>query len=265
MTDTRVGVVVGRSPIANQNVSHSGEPIASAIDSAGGKPIVAERVGQLDDSPAFIVAVGESALRTLIPTSPAPILPIDTNTPGLDPISRDRAETVLSTLLDLHTTHDTDISRLAVTHPVIGVKGDQQADWGHALMDVTLLTTEPARISEYTVAAGSDTEILSVRADGVVVATPAGSHGYAHAAGGPHLAPETGVGAVVPVAPFATDTNHWVVSLSQLRLTVDRDEASVELLLDGRPAGTVLPTETLCLQPVGAVETIAVQQGLEKL
>lgn len=259
MTDTRVGVV-----------GDAVEPIASAIDSAGGKPLLTEHPRQLDATPAFIVAVGGPALRALVPEASAPILPVETDTPGLDPITRDRAHAVLSRLVDLFSTdrsedNTIDPQQFIVTHPVIGVEGERQANRGHALVDVALLTAEPARISEYTVIAGTDSEIMSVRADGVVVATPAGSHGYAHAAGGPRLGTETGVGAVVPIAPFSTDADHWVVSLSELQLTVDRDETSVELLLDGRRAGPVSPTETLWLRPVDTIETITVQQGLEKL
>lgn len=91
-----------------------------------------------------------------------------------------------------------------------------------AVCDCTLLTTQPARISEYAVTADGLGR-AEFRADGVVVATPLGSSGYARAAGGPRLAPETGV-AVVPIAPFAMQADN-VVATPPLSLSVERDTA----------------------------------------
>lgn len=263
MTDTRVGIV-----------GDAIEPIVDAVESAGGIPLVDDSAEQRDADPAFVIAVGDKALRSLVPDSSAPILPVETGIPGLDSLASNRARTELPGLLDLFSSDQgsdgtgagADAQQVTVTRPVLGV--DRPDGRVHALRDVTLVTAEPARISEYTVVAGtapSPRRITSVRADGVVVATPIGSHGYAHDAGGPRLAAETGVGAVVPIAPFSIDADHWVVPLSDIRLTVDRDDASVELRLDGRQAGSVSASESLCLRPVTTIETIAVEQGLEKL
>lgn len=262
MTDPRVGVV-----------GDAIEPIVTAVESTGGTPLVDDPLEQGAD-PAFVIAVGNTALRSLVPEPPAPILPVETDTPGLDPLSRDQVQTALSPLLDLFSSDrdrtrspsETALHQLTVSHPVLGI--DRPDGRVHALADVTLVTAEPARISEYTVVVTNSERqqrVMSVRADGIVVATPAGSHGYAHAAGGPRLAAETGVGAVVPIAPFSINADHWVVSLSDIRLTVDRDDAAVELRVDGHQTGTVSPTETLRLQPVTTIETIAIQQGLERL
>ena len=91
-----------------------------------------------------------------------------------------------------------------------------------AAFDVTLITSEPARISEYTVSVGGRPR-ATFRADGVVVATPLGSSGYARAAGGPQLAFGTGL-AVVPIAPFATIADAWVLR-PPLSIRVERDDA----------------------------------------
>lgn len=259
MNDTRVGVV-----------GESSETIVQAVDDAS-----ATLVEDPFSDPTFVIAVGEVALYSLIPDVPAPILPVETGTPGLNPVSRENVPAVLSNLLDepqLHSriqsqpqsqsqsqTHTKARSRfssrsqLTVTHPVIGI--ERPDEMVYSLIDVLLLTSEQARISEYTVMTG-DEPIASVRADGIVVATPAGSHGYAHDAGGPYIAPETAVGSVVPIAPFSVTHNHWVLSLSDIRLTIERDDAAVELLVDGRSVGTVPYTDTLRLKPVSAIETI---------
>lgn len=261
MTNPRVGVV-----------GDAIKPIVTVVESAGGTPLD-HRAGQNTD-PAFVIAVGGTALRSLVPDPPAPILPVETGTPGFSPLSRDQLGSVLPALLELFSSDrdrtgdhtETDPQRLTVTHPVVGI--DRPDGRTHALTDVMLITEEPARISEYTVVAPNGhqrQQVMSVRSDGVVVATPAGSHGYAHNAGGPRIAAETGVGAVVPIAPFSIDADHWVVSLSDIRLTVNRDDAAVELRADGRRVGTVSPAETLRLRSVTTIEIIAVEQGLERL
>lgn len=252
MTDTRVGVV--GDPVGT---------IAQAIDDAGGEPLVDDPLSD----PACVIAAGESALYSLVPDVSVPVLPVETETPGLDPITHENLPQALSMLLDAvqqqscsessarsqlrSTNTPTNIN--TNTHPVVGI--DRPDGRVHALMDVTLVTAEPARISEYTVMAGTE-QVMSVRADGIVVATPAGSHGYSHDAGGPYIAPETGVGAVIPIAPFSTTGNQRVLSLSDIRLTIERDDASVELLADGRSIGTVPYSDTLCLKPTATIETI---------
>lgn len=124
---------------------------------------------------------------------------------------------------------------------------------GRALRSVALVTAAPASISEFAVAAEADVSnhdaaaetsaapIARFRADGVVVATPVGSDGYARTAGGPIIVDGTDVGAVVPISPFATDPDHWVVSLSGVSLTVERDDVDVELFVDGHSLGSVTP------------------------
>jgi len=108
-----------------------------------------------------------------------------------------------------------------------------------ALADVMLVTDEPARISEYAVATrGSSVD--EVRADGVVVATPAGSHGYAADAGGPLLSADAGALAVVPISPFRVERTQWVLD-APASLEVVREDADVALLVDGRERGLAEP------------------------
>jgi NAD+ kinase len=110
-----------------------------------------------------------------------------------------------------------------------------------ALADVTLVTTEAAQISEFAIRTdGRDVD--TVRADGVVAATPTGSHGYASDAGGPRLARDTRSLAVVPIAPFRISRDRWVLA-PPTTFTVLRDASTVELLVDGREQGMVAAHE----------------------
>jgi NAD+ kinase len=245
----------------NERVGVVGESIGTipeAIEAAGGEPLV-DPCSDPDPNPAFVIAVGESGLYSLVPDAPAPVLPVETG-PGVNAIDREDVPTVLPTLLDESQFQLSSQSRSqpypTITHPVIGV---DCGEYVHALMDVTLVTAEPARISEYTIASGEE-QITSVRADGIVIATPAGSHGYAHDAGGPRIAPETDVGAVVPIAPFAISADYWVLSLSDIRLTVERDDAPVDLFVDGHRVGTVSHGDTISLKPDTAIETLQVYE-----
>jgi NAD+ kinase len=119
-----------------------------------------------------------------------------------------------------------------------------------AAADATLVTERPAHISEFAVAADGEA-VGTVRSDGVVVATPAGSAGYTRRIDGPVLGPGTGL-AVTPIAPFATDPSRWVVGADGVRLRVERDDADVALLADDRIVRTVGPGETVT---VGRVDT----------
>jgi len=193
-----------------------------------------------------VVAVGEAALTAAASSEPAvPLLPVGVDR-GLHSVARNSLAGALAALAagEYRT----------ATHPVLGIDhGGESA--GRAVFDVTLMTTEPARISEYSLT--SDGEVLNeVRADGMVVAASYGSAGYTDAAGGPLLAPGAGL-SVVPVGPFTTRAKNWVVP-GPLELAVERDEGSVSLFADESDLGEVPPHEPVrisvdgefvCLRP----------------
>ncbi|ADB59984.1 sugar kinase-like protein [Haloterrigena turkmenica DSM 5511] len=140
--------------------------------------------------------------------------------------------------------------------------GDAGADAvrDRALFDVTLVTDEPARISEYGVASRGDS-VATFRADGVVVATAAGSHGYAGAVDAPHLSRAVDAVAVAPVAPFVTDTRRWVLPDDRLELTVERDEGPIALVADGRRVTSVGVDARIAVSVADALETLSVPDG----
>ncbi|MGQ4555776.1 NAD(+)/NADH kinase [Halobellus sp. GM3] len=169
-----------------------------------------------------LFAVGEAGLLSLTAWtggSLPPVFPIDTGAGRYDipAPAVDRAVDAFAS-----GTFET------ASHPILDVAVGGDAA-GSAVADVTLLTTEPARISEYSVES-RDGWRETVRADGVVTATPIGSTGYARAAGGPLLGAETGV-VTVPISPYAMHVSPWVHHLP-VSLSVERDEAAVSLLLD---------------------------------
>lgn len=114
---------------------------------------------------------------------------------------------------------------------------DEDGERSVAVRDACLMSNEPARISEYSITSSAST-IDRFRADGVVFATAAGSHGYARAAGGPLVAPDTGL-SVVPIAPFKKDPDHWILQTSGGTCHVHRDETDVAVVVDGEHQRTV--------------------------
>lgn len=194
-----------------------GDEDVEAAVSAAGASLVAE-TGAAD----AVVAVGEAAIRSVVTDSPErPVLAV-TPEGGGQVVARRSLDRALSALVA------GTVQR--ASNPVLEVRLDGDPV-SRVAFDVTLMTTEPATISEYAVRADGDA-VDSFRADGVVASTPLGSAGYAAAAGGPVLAPGTGV-SVVPVAPFSTRTTVRVVDPNRgLGLSVER-EGDVSLFADG--------------------------------
>jgi hypothetical protein len=71
----------------------------------------------------------------------------------------------------------------------------------------------------------------------------------------------TGLAAVVPIAPFQTTTDRWVLPPGDLTLAVERDETPVDLLLDGRVERTVSPGEPVTLSADDGIEILVVAES----
>ena len=230
------------------------ETVRDAVTASGGDPVVGSPAEVAAATPDTVVAVGEHGLFDAVAAGvDVPVLPVAAGR-RVRSVPRDALEPALDAFLAGR--HKT------TTRPVIAARSPLGES--RALMDVMLVTGEPARISEYTVHSGGET-VASFRADGVAVATPAGSRGYTRRAGGPVLAPELDVLAVVPVAPFSTDEDAWVVSATGLELRVDRDEAPVELLADDRTAGSVVPGESVRVGRDGVLSVAVVDASKRRV
>ncbi|WP_226021657.1 ATP-NAD kinase [Halomicrobium salinisoli] len=218
--------------------------LRDALEAVDAAVVAGDAETVLAADPSIVVAVGEqSTLDVAHRAPPAPILPVDAGR-GL----RSVAAADLPGVADALAAGEWDVER----HPLLAVELDGERV-ARALSDVTLVSAEVARISEFSVVAG-DVDVAQVRADGVVVATPAGSTEYARRIDAPVLAPDTGVAAVAPIAPFATDPDQWVLPLASLRLRVERDEAPVTLVADGEEVSPVGVDEPVALRPTGRVE-----------
>jgi NAD+ kinase len=224
------------------------ETLSGAVEAAGGSPVVgaASTLEDLD----FAVAGGEAAVVDLLRADlGVPVLPVDAGG-GVRSVATDDAETAVERVFGGEYRTE--------QHPVISAQ--RAFDGVRALFDVTLVASEPARISEFSVRCGGES-IARFRADGVVASTPAGSVGYNSAAGGPVVATGMDAVSVVPLAPFATDADQWVLPLEEVTLSVERDETPVELLADGRSERAVAAGEPVTLSATGAFETVVVPES----
>lgn len=233
-----IGVVGPDGPAAD---------LAEAVGAAGlTEAVVGEAEAVLAEGPDVSVAIGEPAAGSLLRAGvDVPVLPVDAGR-GLGSISLDRALAVLRDGIDgrFHTRD----------RPVLSATVDGE-EWGRGLFDTMLVTSEPARISEYAVSTADWTERF--RADGVVVSTPAGSDGYGRAVGGPVLDPEAAALSVAPVAEFALRSTVRVADEdATLSISVERDEGDVSLLVDGQERRRVPPRRAVTIEVGGSLEMV---------
>lgn len=213
--------------------------VADVVSDAGGEPVLRESTDDSRETPAFdttggdldvVAALGEDAVLAAAGVVDAPILPVDAG-PGYGGVRATDRSDALAALA----TGDFEVAArrtLSVTANGSTVR---------ALADATLVTSDPADISEFRVE-NSGRRVDTVRADGVVAATPTGSRGYAADAGGPHLDFDVDAVAVVPIAPFRVERPNWVLG-PPASLTVVRGEAAVDVYVDGRHTGPLGPHE----------------------
>jgi NAD+ kinase len=226
MSDSAVGVV-GDAEVADRMRS-------------AGHTVTTGTADAVPDSDT-VVAVGREAVSAVATAGGDPlVVPVDAGR-GLRSVAAEDAPAAVGSLDDAR------IER----HPVFAVRAAGAAV-GTAAFEVTVVTAEAARISAYAVETPGDT-VGRFRADGVTVATPAGSPGYARRVGGPVVAPADAVGVVAPIAPFQTDRDRWVLSLSELSVSVTRDEATVALFVDGERAATVDRGESVSFERTGTL------------
>lgn len=219
---------ISGEPVVIVRVVGSSEAVVERIEAGGHTVSTEPPTATTGTEPSVIIAIGERALLSVARERPdTPVLPLDV---GIGPSIEKRD-------IDEGGIIETIENGTEQLRPLLSVSVDGELV-GRAFMDVTLVTREPARISEYAID-HDKSRIATFRADGVVVATPAGTHGYAAAAGGPTLSGAAEALCVVPIAPFHTQSERWVLDMNPLSLSVLRDEGVVSLLIDDTEYGSV--------------------------
>lgn len=204
----------------------------------------------------LVVVTGEAGLLSLVHTGvETPILPVDA-AKSIESVPA----AALGQAIEAIVTGEYSIRSI----PGIDVRVD--GDRYRALMDVMAVTSEAAKISEYQIARIDEERPIvldQIRADGVVAAAPAGTPGYATAAGGPVLDPSLRAMEVVPVGPFRIEHTHWVLELP-ISIRVVREEVPVSLQVDDRQVRTLeagTAVEISWGPPIDIVTTPASRDG----
>lgn len=233
------------------------ERLVEAIE--GGPATAGSAEAVLAESPAVVAAVGEAAVSAVVRAGAGvPVLPVDQEA-GLASVPLDRAPGVLERgLAEGFATRERPVVEAAIGGEPLG----------RGVFDVALVTGEPAEISEFAVETPGGTDRF--RADGVAVATPAGSAGYTRALGGPVLDPDASCLVVVPIAAFTVRPTVRVASAeATLDLRVTRDDGDIALLVDGVDHGLIPPRRPLAVRVADALEVVVVEADaparLEKL
>lgn len=104
-------------------------------------------------------------------------------------------------------------------------------------------------------------EVGRVRCDGLVVATPAGSTGYNLANGGPVMAWGVEGFVVSFIAPHSLTARALVVAPGDTLTIHNRSGESLDVALDGRPAGEIVAGGKIDARFVGEIGTIAQLPG----
>jgi NAD+ kinase len=141
-----------------------------------------------------------------------------------------------------------------------GIELDGPAGTHLAINDVSVHRKVGGRVAELSYAVGGE-EVGSVRCDGLVVATPAGSTGYNLANGGPVLA--WGVAGMVVsfIAPHSLSARALVIAPDNVLVLNSGSREMLAVSVDGRPIGEMAPRDALRARFVHDVATLAQMEG----
>ena len=114
-----------------------------------------------------------------------------------------------------------------------------------ALNDAVISRGELSRLIKLNVTVDTD-RLSEYNADGLIVATPTGSTAYSLSAGGPVLAPDSGVFIVTPICPHVLTMRPVLVSdTSCIEITPSPDQPEIFLSLDGEIAAPILAGDVI--------------------
>jgi NAD+ kinase len=113
-----------------------------------------------------------------------------------------------------------------------------------AINDLGIHRRQGTRVAQLSYAVHGE-EVGSVRCDGLVLATPAGSTGYNLANGGPVMAWGVEGFAVSFISPHSLTARALVVAPDDVLSVHNRANDPVDITLDGQPAGSIAPGEAV--------------------
>ncbi len=127
---------------------------------------------------------------------------------------------------------------------MIELNGERLAD---ATNEVVIHTSQIAKIRDFQIFI--DNELVdSVRADGMIVATPTGSTCYAMSVGSPILFPGLDAFVIVPIAPFKLSARALVISSrSRIEIKLKEPRKNCVIVIDGQEIDKMSPKDSLTI------------------
>jgi NAD+ kinase len=158
-----------------------------------------------------------------------------------------------------------DFELLRLPAIVLGERSGAQAEPGAgivqaAINDVAIHRKVGERVADLAYALEGE-EVGSVRCDGLVVATPAGSTGYNLANGGPVMAWGVKGFVVSFIAPHSMTARALVVAPDDVLTIHNRSHEPLDVAVDGRPAGEIPAGGSIQASFANDVGTIAQLPG----
>ena len=124
---------------------------------------------------------------------------------------------------------------------------NEKADM-HALNEVVIDKSSSSRVIHLSVCVNNE-HLVSYQGDGIIIATPTGSTGYALAAGGPIIAPATDVVVIQPISPHSLSARTVIVpDTSVLRVDVAQLSEHARVTADGQSEMTFSPPNSIFIR-----------------
>jgi NAD+ kinase len=156
---------------------------------------------------------------------------------------------------------DGDFELLRLPAIVLGLSNERSETVQQtAINDVAIHRKVGERVADIAYALEGE-EVGSVRCDGLVVATPAGSTGYNLANGGPVMAWGVEGFLVSFIAPHSLTARALVVAPGDRLSIYNRSHEALDVAVDGRPAGEIPAGESIEARFVRDVGMIAQLPG----
>ena len=210
----------------------------------GGDRQVAEREDIPSQVDLIVVLGGDGTLLSMAKAiaedgRDIPILAVNFGSLGfLTETTRPEIFSSIEAVLNGTATHD-----LRMMLRATATRREQPALSHMALNDVVFTRTALSRMIELSVSVG-DQFVTSVKADGLIVATPTGSTAYNLAAGGPILIPSMGAFVLNPICPHTLSNRPLVVPDDvTIELRVRAHDGDVMVTVDGQVGFDLAPDD----------------------
>lgn len=141
------------------------------------------------------------------------------------------------------------------------VEMESQKNVMHALNEVVIDKSSSSRVIHLSVFVNNE-HLVSFQGDGIIIATPTGSTGYALAAGGPIVVPTTDVVVIQPISPHSLSARTVIVpDTGTIRVVVENLSEHARVTADGQSEMTFSPPGTISIKKADYTMSLVKRRG----